>query len=83
VIYDEIPDGRNETQRAEGLFSFNRFNLFPTASLGLLHQTTDRIWTRLEFAGSYGTLPVTDPPAEGRLWNAGILMGVFYSFRAP
>jgi hypothetical protein len=81
VVYDEIPDVRHDGRRMEDDYELARFNLFPVLGVGLIHQTTDRIWTRLELNGAYGVLPVTSSPA-GRLWNAGILMGVFYAFGA-
>jgi hypothetical protein len=81
VIYAEIPEGRNERERAEHLFPFNRLNLFATAGIGLVHHSTSRIHTRVELLAHRGLLPVTDGPDAGRVWGAGILFGVLYSLR--
>ncbi len=83
VYYDEQPEGRNPTERLDGLHNFDHLNLFPMAEVGLLHRTTSRIWTHAGINGRYGVLPVTDRPVSTALWSAGITLGVFYSFRTP
>ncbi len=80
VNYDEIPEGNNQKERVEDIFNFQQLDLSPVLSIGLTHQTTDRIWLRLELLGRYGVLPVTRPPERGYLYNASILFGVLYSF---
>lgn len=69
-------NGNSDKDSQVAPFNYNRFNLSPTASIGISRNTDKRI-LKIEPYFSYGILKIIDAPSTAYLWNYGINIGYF------
>ncbi len=77
IVYDN-GDGSDKTTTENQAETFNKFNLFPEASIGVERQVSKKVSVRIQTVFKYGILKIIDTPVSANLWSGGVNFGCYY-----
>lgn len=74
-------DGSSRKDRRSSMAEVKKFNLSPMISFGIEYKLSDKLYLKAEPVFRYGILKTIDQPVAEHLWNAGLGIGCYYSFK--
>lgn len=74
-------NGTKEKKRQTSPENYNKIDLSPMLSLGLLYKLANNIYVAAEPTFRYGLLKTVDAPIEEHLWSAGLNLAVYHNIK--
>lgn len=71
-------DGSTETQWESATGSFEKFNVFPYLSAGVMYEFNEKAFLRTEPIAQFGALKTTTEPLTTYLWSAGLRLSFMF-----
>ncbi len=77
----EYANGRTEKKRQTSPENYNKIDLSPMLSVGLLYKLANNIYFTAEPTLRYGLLKTVDAPVKEHLWSAGLNLAVYHTVK--
>jgi hypothetical protein len=74
----EYADGRTSKDKHSSTAHYNKIDISPMISLGLEYKINKQLRFTAEPVFSYGIIHLTDLVLKENLWQAGLIIGVYY-----
>jgi len=79
-IFENV-NGSNKRETNDQIYNFKSLNISPLISAGIDYRISNKINLRIEPTIRYGILKIIDTPVTAHLWNAGLNISCYYTFK--